>query len=129
MFKKIDYTMIMVTDMKRSLHFYRDILGFRVRFESEFWTEFDTEGTTLALHGGARPNPEAAKVKEEKLAGTVAIGLNVSNLEGTVRMLKGQGVRFVMEPTVREGEGIRLAVFVDPDGLPISLAEPVEKDA
>ena len=26
MFKKIDYTMIMVTDMKRSLHFYRDIL-------------------------------------------------------------------------------------------------------
>ena len=53
MFKKIDYTMIMVTDMKRSLHFYRDILGFRVRFESEFWTEFDTEGTTLALHGGA----------------------------------------------------------------------------
>ena len=128
MFKKVDYTMIMVTDMKRSLHFYRDILGFRVRFESEFWTEFDTEGTTLAQHGGARPNPEAAKVKEEKLAGTVAIGLNVSNLEGTVRMLKGQGVRFVMEPTVREGEGIRLAVFVDPDGLPISLAEPVEKN-
>ena len=128
MFKKIDYTMIMVTDMKRSLHFYRDILGFRVRFESEFWTEFDTEGTTLALHGGARPSPEAASAKEEKLAGTVAIGLNVSNLEGTVRMLKGQGVRFVMEPTVREGEGIRLAVFVDPDGLPISLAEPVEKN-
>jgi hypothetical protein len=29
---------------------------------------------------------------------------------------------------VREGEGIRLAVFVDPDGLPISLAEPVEKN-
>ena len=128
MFKKIDYTMIMVTDMKRSVHFYRDILGFRVRFESEFWTEFDTEGTTLALHGGARPSPEAASAKEEKLAGTVAIGLNVSNLEGTVRMLKGQGVRFVMEPTVREGEGIRLAVFVDPDGLPISLAEPVEKN-
>jgi len=128
MFKKIDYTMIMVTDMKRSLHFYRDILGFRIRFESEFWTEFDTEGSTLALHGGARPNPEAASAKEEKLAGTVAIGLNVSNLEGTVRMLKGQGVRFVMEPTVREGEGIRLAVFVDPDGLPISLAEPVEKN-
>jgi len=128
MFKKIDYTMIMVTDMKRSLHFYRDILGLRVRFESEFWTEFDTEGTTLALHGGARPSPEAASAKEEKLAGTVAIGLNVSNLEGTVRMLKGQGVRFVMEPTVREGEGIRLAVFVDPDGLPISLAEPVEKN-
>ena len=128
MFKKIDYTMIMVTDMKRSLHFYRDILGFRVRFESEFRTEFETEGTTLALHGGARPSPEAASAKEEKLAGTVAIGLNVSNLEGTVRMLKGQGVRFVMEPTVREGEGIRLAVFVDPDGLPISLAEPVEKN-
>jgi lactoylglutathione lyase len=125
MFKRIDYAMVMVTDMKRSVHFYRDLLGFRLRFESEFWTEFETEGTTLALHGGAKPNPEAEKVKEEKLAGTVAIGCNVSNLDATVRMLKGQGVRFAMEPTERPQQGIRLAVLVDPDGLPISLAETV----
>jgi len=126
MFKRIDYAMVMVTDMKRSVHFYRDILGFRLRFESEFWTEFETEGTTLALHGGAQPNPEAAKVKEEKLAGTVGLGCNVSNLDATVRMLKGQGARFVMEPTERPEQGIRLAVLVDPDGLPISLAETVQ---
>jgi hypothetical protein len=36
-------------------------------------------------------------------------------------------VRFVMPPTLREEEGIRLAVFLDPDGLGISLAEPVAK--
>ena len=125
MFNRIDYTMIMVSDMARSVRFYRDVLGFRLRFESEFWTEFDTDGTTLALHGGARPRQGGAALAEDKPAGTVAIGLNVSNLDATVQMLKGQDVPFLMEPTLREGEGIRLAVFADPDGLPISLSQAV----
>ncbi len=30
-----------------------------------------------------------------------------------------------MEPTLREGEGIRLAVAIDPDGLGISVAEVI----
>jgi catechol 2,3-dioxygenase-like lactoylglutathione lyase family enzyme len=112
--------------MARSVKFYRDVLGFRPRFESEFWTEFDTDGTVLALHGGAKPNPAPAGARGEKLAGTVAIGLSVSNLAGTVRMLEGQGVAILMPPTLREPEGIRLAVFADPDGLPISLSERVD---
>jgi len=123
MFKKIDYTMIMVSDMPRSVAFYRDVLGFRLRFQSEFWSEFETDGTTLALHGGARPAARPAAPSDEKTAGTITIGLNVSNLDATVRMLKGQGVVFLLEPTLREGQGIRLAIFADPDGLPISLAE------
>lgn len=125
MFKRIDYVMVMVSDMSRSVRFYRDILGFRLRFESPGWTEFDTEGTTLALHGGASPGPQGTPARQETRAGTLAMGLTVSNLDATVRMLRQQGVPIVVEPTLRDGEGIRLAVFTDPDGLAISLAEPV----
>src|SRR6185503_2573689 len=55
MFKKPDYIMITVSDMDRSLAFYRDVLGLALRFASPEWTEFETGTTTLALHGGGRP--------------------------------------------------------------------------
>jgi len=34
-----------------------------------------------------------------------------------------------MPPTQREGEGIKLAVCIDPDGLPISIAQSVAQTA
>ena len=52
MFKQLDYTMVIVSDMPRSVEFYRDKLGLPLKFESPEWTEFVTGTTTLALHGG-----------------------------------------------------------------------------
>lgn len=52
MFNQIDYTMIVVSDMQRSVEFYRDKLGIPLKFQSPDWTEFATGTTTLALHGG-----------------------------------------------------------------------------
>ena len=43
--------------------------------------------------------------------------------EPTYEELKAKGIRFVMPPMQREGEGIKLAVAIDPDGLPISFAQ------
>ena len=43
----------------------------------------------------------------------------------TYEELKAKGLRFVMPPTQREGEGIKLAVAIDPDGLPISFAQMI----
>ena len=52
MFNQIDYTMVIVSDMQRSVEFYRDKLGIPLKFQSPDWTEFATGTTTLALHGG-----------------------------------------------------------------------------
>jgi catechol 2,3-dioxygenase-like lactoylglutathione lyase family enzyme len=46
----LSHTIIFVTDMARSVVFYRDVLGLPVRLESDKWTEFETPGCTLALH-------------------------------------------------------------------------------
>ena len=46
-------TMVMVSEMDRSVRFYRDTLGLKLRFQSPAWTEFEVDGTTLALHGGS----------------------------------------------------------------------------
>src|SRR5262245_26850357 len=110
------YTMILVSDMDRSIRFYRDTLGLKLRFESPDWTEFDMGTTTLALHGGAKPAPQRTGPSESH-AGTASIGFSVENVDAEFEELQKKGVRFVMPPKTQEGEGIRLAVLLDPDGL------------
>ena len=119
MFDRIDYVMIMVADMQRSIQFYRDRLGIPLKFESPGWTEFATGTTVLALHGAGKEGTGA----KEPVAGTASIGFYVPNLDAKYEELKGKGIAFAMPPTDRAEEGIKLAVCLDPDGLPISLAE------
>jgi lactoylglutathione lyase len=125
MFNKVDYIMVNVSDMSRSVAFYRDVLGLSLKFESPGWSEFQTGATTLALHPApARPGgPPPA----ELVAGSCSIGFSVENLADTHRQLTARGARFVMPPTERPNEGIVLAVCVDPDGLGISFAEPLKR--
>jgi lactoylglutathione lyase len=124
MFKQVDYIMITVSDMARSVEFYRDKLGLPLKFESPEWTEFQTGATTLALHGGGVPRTRGQEGGQEKsYAGTCSIGFTVENLERTYEDLKSKGGHFIMPPTQREGEGLKLTVCIDPDGLPISLAQ------
>ena len=129
MFKQIDYTMVVVSDMARSVAFYRDTLGIPLKFESSDWSEFLTGATTLALHGGGLAPDPATKGDGDKYAGTCSIGFNVEDVDRTYEELKAKGARFVMPPTQREGEGIKLAVCIDPDGLPIAFAQSVAQPA
>ena len=123
MFKQIDYTMVVVSDMERSVEFYRDKLGIPLKFQSPEWTEFATGATTLALHGGGVPSQQQPAGDPSKAAGACSIGFNVDDVDKTYQELQAKGIRFVMPPTQREGEGIKLAVAIDPDGLPISFAQ------
>jgi len=129
MFKQIDYTMVIVSDMNRSVEFYRDKLGIPLKFQSPDWTEFVTGATTLALHGGGIREEQSGLDGKDKTAGTCSIGFNVEDVDKTYKELKARGITFVMPPTQREGEGIKLAVCVDPDGLPISFAQMVAQTA
>jgi lactoylglutathione lyase len=125
MFKQIDYTMVMVSDMKRSVEFYRDTLGIPLKFESPDWTEFATGVTTLALHSGGTPKEYQDTGDQSKIAGSCSIGFNVGDLDQTYEELKSKGMPFVMPPTERAEQGIKLAVGLDPDGLAISFAQYV----
>jgi len=111
--------MVMVSDMSRPARFYRDKLGLRLRFESPDWTKFETGKTVLALHGEGK----AAVISHEPKAGTPSIGFYVDNLIDRFNELKWQGVTLSMPPTDRAEGKIKLAVCLDPVGLPISIAE------
>lgn len=128
MFSKVDYVMVNVSDMGRSVAFYRDTLGLPLKFESPGWTEFQTGATTLALHLAPRPGGGGAE-QAGPTAGSCSIGFSVKSVDATYKELQSRGARFVMPPTVQESEGIRLAVCVDPDGLAVSFAEPLAHGA
>jgi lactoylglutathione lyase len=129
MFKQIDYTMVVVSDMQRSVEFYRDLLGIPLKFQSPDWTEFQTGATTLALHGGGVKASIPPAGDPTKQAGSCSIGFNVEDVDKTYEELKAKGIHFVMPPTQREGEGIKLAVGLDPDGLPIAFAQTIAEAA
>lgn len=129
MFNQLDYAMVVVSDMDKSVEFYRDRLGIPLKFQSPDWTEFLTGTTTLALHGGGIARQGLPTGDPSRQAGSCSIGFNVENVDKTYEELKAKGIRFVMPPTQREGEGIRLAVCTDPDGLPISFAQLIAQTA
>jgi len=122
MFSKVDYIMVNVSDMSRSVAFYRDVLEIPLKFESPGWSEFNTGDSTLALHATGPAEAKASGGAGPR-AGTCTIGFSTDNLDATYADLQSRGARFVMPPTNQPGEGIRLAVCIDPDGLGISFAQ------
>ena len=54
---RLNYAIKFVSDMDTSVAFYRDTLGLSLRFQSPFWSEFDTGQTALGLHPASEENP------------------------------------------------------------------------
>jgi lactoylglutathione lyase len=116
----VNYAIVFVSDMKRSVSFYQDVLGLPLKFESPGWTEFATDGATLALHASA-VSPSAATEPKQVPAGRCRPGLSVPNLDDFHQRLVAKKVPCIQEP--KEVFGARVAQYVDPDGLVISVGE------
>ena len=114
MFETISAIIVTVSNMKASTAFYRDTLGISIKFESPDWTEFITEGTTLALH--------STTDQRKAQPGGVSFGFRVNNIDEVYDLLQARGVQFVMPPT-KQDFGAKLAVFLDPDGHSISMSD------
>jgi lactoylglutathione lyase len=117
---RVNYAIVFVSDMRRAVSFYRDVLGLPLRFESPGWTEFATDGATLALHASAG-HPSAKNDPQQVPAGRCRPGLSVPDLDAFHKRMIEQNVPCVQEP--KETFGARIAQYVDPDGLVISVSE------
>src|SRR5687768_13994831 len=106
--------------MARSVRFYRDVVGVPLRFESPAWTEFETEGATLALHQGDAVGPNEAG-SDKSVSGRCRPGFSVSDLTAFHLKMTDAGVPCVQPP--KDVFGARIAQYVDPDGLTISVGE------
>ena len=117
---RVSYTIIFVSDMARSVSFYRDVLELPLKFESPEWTEFATEGATVALHKSDGSNPDDDD-RNLAPAGRCRPGLQVPNLQQFHERMVEKSVPCTQEPT--EVFGAKIAQYVDPDGLIFSIGE------
>jgi lactoylglutathione lyase len=117
---RVNYAIVFVSDMRRSVSFYRDVLGLPLKFESPGWTEFATEGATLALHA----SDTAGSGSDDPLnvpRARCRPGLSVPDLDEFHRRMVENNVTCVQEP--EQVFGARVALYLDPDGLGISVGE------
>jgi lactoylglutathione lyase len=116
---RINYSIIFVSDMERSVAFYHDEVGIPLKFETPEWTEFATEGATLALHKSDAPTPDG-KTQRAEQAGQCRAGFQVPNLDEFHKRMTERNVPCVQDPT--ETFGVKIAQYVDPDGLILSVS-------
>ncbi|MFE0593629.1 VOC family protein [Micromonospora echinospora] len=109
---------VLVTDLDRSMEFYRDILGF---------TEVDRGPGNAVLASGStrlvlREVSEAAPISRR----LVHVNLEVDDIQAAYDRLRESGVRFTYAPRV-VNRGAKLdvwaAAFRDPDGHGIALTQ------
>ncbi len=102
---QLSYTMVNVSDMTQSLESYRDKLGL-------------TSGVKLGTASDAA-------TETEPVAGTCFIAFNVESVDEAYEALTAKGVTFLSKPETKEQEGIRSTNCVDPDGLLITISQPL----
>jgi uncharacterized glyoxalase superfamily protein PhnB len=96
-----------------------------VRAFVNLMTEFQTPGSTLALHLADLPtqkNPSPDAIP----AGTCQLSFAVDDLDAFHPEMIAKGV-VCLQPPQKEDFGGRLAAYADPDGLPFCVGDKSEK--
>lgn len=99
-----------VADLDRGIHFYRDVLGFKL-LSRDLVARFDVDGVLFEIV----PSPHRGKVAQN---GNGRLCLRVENVAEGLRELSAKGVR--VNPAEDKGTDV-LGTFQDPDGNEICL--------
>ena len=111
--RTVNVVYLYVSDMERSLGFYRDLLGIPLTGDGD-WQEAGLGGTRFALH-------KAHEGIGSLSSGTIHVNLEVDDIDAAVARVRGAG--FDVKETVRDDWGAAVQV-VDPDGYELYLYQP-----
>src|SRR5262245_15649878 len=114
--ERIGHLMLGVSDVSRSVAFYRDRLGMRLSFETPGFAFLDGGGVTLALS-------EPLKRNSDHVVGATEIVFAVPDVSRAYAALRERGVAFFQEPRTVNGSEWA-ANFLDPDGHKLSIFGP-----
>ena len=106
----IEDVAIVVSDSKKALKWYTEVLGLEARDTKGHWITVAPKGSKTVLH---------LCEGEELEKGNTGIALNTEDLDKTYKALKAKGVKFP-HPPKDDGWGV-FAQLEDPDGKVIWL--------
>jgi catechol 2,3-dioxygenase-like lactoylglutathione lyase family enzyme len=118
----LEHVNLTVSDLKRSVAFYRELFGFQVRWEGttadgQPAAHVGDERTYLALFQAETPGTAPEGYEH---VGINHFGFVVDDLDATRARLVSLGVQPHYEPVYDPG---RRLYFCDPDGIEIELVE------
>lgn len=131
--RSIGYVILFVRSMTASIAFYRDTLGLPVKSENPHWTEFDLQGTVLALHGidgTPPPRPTPLADPSQKKGAAIEVVFTVDDPLAVRAAVVKAGVNVAAPKMVHEAGPQQVGVscvFEDPDGNLLSVYGLVSK--
>src|SRR5215212_1871471 len=141
----VHHTGIVVSDLERSVAWYREVLGLELLTEPGPVAEgpelsaglgvpgaalriatFDVGGDVLELLEYVAPASPVDRPLPQNALGSHHVGFRVDDIRATYGELRAKGVEFLSPPqAIDEGilAGWRWAYFHDPDGITLELVE------
>ncbi len=129
-FNKVTPNLI-VTDMEKSLAFYRDVLGFSVSQSVPDKAPFifawmNRGGADIFLNQHMPPQPGQSDLFAGKqIGGTLSMYLAMEGVEELAKTIESHGVKIVI-PLHTEFYGMKEFAVFDPDGYLLIFAEQVK---
>lgn len=126
--KKIEHVSINIVDFEKSLDFYGRILGFQ-RLQTVDCGEFEItyfglpDGSRLELfdyHGKSPSQPRA-----ENEIGMRHLAFEVQEVAAFETELRGADVEITLPTTDLPNLGVRVLLFLDPNGVTLEFCEPL----
>jgi lactoylglutathione lyase len=109
------FPILLVTDVERSLGFYRDLLGFQVDYC--FPSEREPQFVSMTIDGGKLA---LGFTEADVQSASTAIWVYTDDVDDAVARLREAGVRVVAEPADQPW-GERVASVADPDGFTVHI--------
>jgi len=122
---RVDYVILYVRDLAKSIAFYRDLVALPFRFEEAGYAEFSTLGTKFALY--ERDRLPGLIGREATVGGPGGeVVFVVADVDGEARRLQEAGVTVLSGPVDRPW-GHRTLHILDPDGHVVELAQEIPR--
>jgi lactoylglutathione lyase len=123
--KRVDYVILYVRDLERSIGFYREVIGLPFKLQGDGYVEFATEGARFGLYDRARL-PEL--IGREATAGGPGgdVAFLVEDVDAEAARLRTAGVTVLSGPVDRPW-GHRTVHLLDPDGFVVELAQEIPR--
>jgi len=118
-----------VSDVARSLAFYRDLLGFQVEatYDDPPYATLVVAGARLSLAEQGHPPEDrpgvAMAAPDDPSKANAVLVVEVEDARGAYAELEAKGARFLAEPYEPPWGGCRF-FCVDPDGYLIEIEQP-----
>ncbi len=116
MLKKVQLIMAMVSDMDRSIRFYRDVCGLPLKFQAPGWGEIDLGAFSLALHARSSRTETSGDSRHGW-----TLGFEVDDIQAMRQRLVEHGTE--IRGDYHEIPGGVMLDFSDPDGYLLEMVQ------